>query len=79
MFSVLLYSNPLSRIFQGSITIGIEGFVTRSYAQVVDYVNHIRHQQERQQKQIEDTMAFLVQQQKAAQINCEAAQVNDKN
>lgn len=36
---------------------------TRSYAQVLDSVNHLKHQQERQQKQLEDTIAILVQQQ----------------
>lgn len=45
----------------------VEG--TRSYAQIVDSMNHIWHQQERQLKQIQDTIAILVHQQEAAQID----------
>lgn len=42
---------------------------TRSYAQVVDVINHLRQQQERQQKKLENTIAILVQQQEAARID----------
>lgn len=44
---------------------------TRSYAQVLDSVNHLRHQQDRQQKQLENIIAILVQQQEAARVDYE--------
>lgn len=37
----------------------VEGFITRSYAQVPNSVNYIQCQQERQQKQIKDTIYEL--------------------
>ncbi|KAF5477456.1 hypothetical protein F2P56_004096 [Juglans regia] len=44
---------------------------TRSYAQIVDSMNHLRQQQERQQKQIEDAICLLLQQQEAARLERE--------
>ncbi|KAF5472135.1 hypothetical protein F2P56_008875 [Juglans regia] len=44
---------------------------TRSYAQIVDSMNHLRQQQERQQKQIEDAICLLLQQQEAARVERE--------
>ncbi|XP_035545954.1 uncharacterized protein LOC118348438 [Juglans regia] len=44
---------------------------TRSYAQIVDSMNHLRQQQECQQKQIEDAICLLLKQQEAARLERE--------
>ncbi|XP_035544590.1 uncharacterized protein LOC118347985 [Juglans regia] len=44
---------------------------TRSYAQIVDSMNHLQQQQERQQKQIEDAICLLLKQQEAARLERE--------
>ncbi|KAF5470911.1 hypothetical protein F2P56_011397 [Juglans regia] len=44
---------------------------TRSYSQVVDSLNSLREQQDRHQKQLEDTIAVLLQQQENARIDRE--------
>ncbi|XP_018843425.2 uncharacterized protein LOC109007962 [Juglans regia] len=45
---------------------------TRSYAQILDSVNQLRERQERQQKQIEDAITILAQQQETARLEREA-------